>query len=88
MISPWIDFLVGISALVALPILFWWWFVKRQEMPWQKQIEETVEAERKEIEKRAEAVAECLLALGLPQLEEKTKRIEIARRLCIAIFGR
>ena len=86
--SPLADFLVGILVLAALPILFWWWFLKRQEMPWQKQIEEIVEAERREIERRSEAVAECLLELGLPQLEEKKKRLEVARRLCIAIFGR
>ena len=49
--------------------------------------EERIEAEQEALERKSEAEAECLLELELPQLEEGTKRLEIARRLCIAIFA-
>lgn len=88
MFSPLVVFLSVVVAAFATPTLLIWWYEKQQEKQWPRQIEEIVEAECKEIERRAEAIAECLLELGLPQLEEKTKRLEIARRLCIAIFGR
>lgn len=88
MISPLAVFLLVVVAPFSLLLLSLWWSAKQKRKQWLMQIEEIVEGERKEIERRAEAVAECLLELELPQLEEETKRLEIARRLCIAIFGR
>ncbi|MES2236749.1 MAG: hypothetical protein V4500_03230 [Pseudomonadota bacterium] len=61
--------------------------MKRQEMLEPMLEEERIKEEQAAIERKAEAVAECLLELELPQLEEGTKRLEIARRLCIAIFA-
>lgn len=87
MFSPLVDSLVTLAILFALPFVCLWWQAKRREKL-EPQIEsEWRKAEQEAIERKAEAVAECLLELGMPQLEEKTKRLEIARRLCIAIFA-
>jgi len=87
MISPWADFFVGMSVLAAIPFLSLWWHAKQQAKLEPMLERERIEAEQAALARKAEAVAECLLELGLPQLEEKTKRLEVARRLCIAIFA-
>lgn len=86
MFLPLVDSLLVVAILFALTGWFLWWSMTRTQELTPQQLAEWQELEQLALERKAEAVAECLLELGLPQLEEETKRLEIARRLCIAIF--
>lgn len=86
MFSPLVDYLLAVAILFALTGWFLWWSMTRTHELTPQQLAEWQELEQLVLERKAEAVADCLFELGLPQLEEKTKRLEIARRLCIALF--
>lgn len=83
------DTIITVFLLVfffVIAFTFLRWYKKQRRKQWLDEIKETVESERREIERRAKAVAGCLLELGLLQFEEETKRLEMARKLCLAIL--
>ena len=78
--------LLVLVGIFVPPFLCFFLYEKWQQRKWQKQLEELIKVEQEAIERKEEEISEFLLALELPQLVDRKKRLEIARRLRIALF--
>lgn len=84
--GPAVLSLLGLFAALAA----WWLYAsaKRDRLQWETFRQEQRAKEAARIAAIEEDLQECLATLGLPQLEEKTKRQEAAHRLCTVLVER
>lgn len=87
-VVSWIDLLLGCVGIFALLFLLLWLYEKWIQKQLSKEIATLLKTEKALIERKSEAISQILLELGPPQLEDQKTRLEISRRLYIALFGR